>query len=90
MACYLPVVSTRHSGIVNQVIDGETGYIVDEGDVEGMAAGMARLLADPEAARRLGGAGRLRAETHFDQAVLHARMRAIMGLPEQPTPSPDL
>lgn len=90
MACYLPVVSTRHSGIVNQVIDGETGYIVDEGDVEGMAAGMARLLADPEAARRLGAAGRLRAETHFDQAVLHARMRAIMGLPEQPTPSPDL
>lgn len=81
MACHIPVVATRHSGIVTQVIEGETGYIVEEGDVEGMAAGMARLLADPAAAARMGDAGRALAESRLDQKVLHARMREIMGLP---------
>lgn len=84
MACHLPVVATRHSGIVNQVIDGVTGHIVDEGDVAGMADGMARLLADPDAAARMGHAGRARVETLFDQKILLARMRAIMDLPAPP------
>lgn len=82
MASHVPVVATRHSGIVTQVIDGETGYIVDEGDVEGMARGMARLLADPEAAIRMGDAARHHAETHLDQKILHARLRDILGLPQ--------
>ena len=43
----LPVVSTRHSGIPEHVRDGATGFLVEEGDVAGMAAAMARLLADP-------------------------------------------
>ena len=32
----LPVVSTRHGGIQEAVIDGETGFLVQEGDVEGI------------------------------------------------------
>ena len=33
----LPVVSTRHAGIVDAVIEGETGLLVDEKDIAGMA-----------------------------------------------------
>jgi len=88
MACHVPVVSTRHSGIVTQVIDGETGYIVDEGDVEGMAAGMAKLLADPAAARTMGERARAHVAAHLDQPILLARMRDIMGLPAPATAAP--
>lgn len=61
----LPVVSTRHAGIPDVVVEGETGLLVDEGDVRGMAEHMARLALDAELAGRMGRAARLRAETHF-------------------------
>jgi glycosyltransferase involved in cell wall biosynthesis len=37
MAHGMAVVSTRHAGILEAVIEGKTGLLVDEGDVEGMA-----------------------------------------------------
>jgi colanic acid/amylovoran biosynthesis glycosyltransferase len=57
-AAGLPVVATRHAGIKDVVIDGKTGLLVDEGDVEGMARNMIRLAEDPELAERLGKAAR--------------------------------
>lgn len=54
----LPVVSTRHAGIKDAVIDGRTGLLVDEGDVDGMARHMIRLAAEPGLAAQLGQAGR--------------------------------
>jgi colanic acid/amylovoran biosynthesis glycosyltransferase len=63
----LPVVSTRHGGIPDVVIDGESGLLVDEGDVEAMAECMIRLLEDPLLAARLGQAARERVETEFAQ-----------------------
>lgn len=50
----LPVVSTRHAGIPDVVIEGETGFLVAEHDVEGMAERMLRLAQDPALAARLG------------------------------------
>ena len=50
----LPVVSTRHAGIPDVVIDGGTGLLVEEGDVRGMAEAMERLMADSELAARFG------------------------------------
>jgi colanic acid/amylovoran biosynthesis glycosyltransferase len=87
MAHALPVVSTRHAGIPEAVVDGVTGYLVDEGDVEAMAGRIAELAADPQARHRLGAAGRAKATDEFSWArerdalleVLHldgARMRA--------------
>jgi glycosyltransferase involved in cell wall biosynthesis len=61
----LPVVSTRHAGIPDVVLDGETGFLVDEGDVEGMAEAMLRLARDPQLAARMGQAGHRRTEQHF-------------------------
>jgi len=61
----LPVVSTRHAGIPDVVVEGETGLLVAEHDVEGMAQCMLAVAQDPELAGRLGRAGRARIETCF-------------------------
>lgn len=61
----LPVVSTRHAGIPEVVLEGETGFLVDEGDVDGMAAAMIQMAANPQLARELGWAGRERVEENF-------------------------
>ena len=61
----LPVISTRHAGIPDVVIEGETGFLVDEGDVEGMAKHMLQIAEDPALAGRLGQAARKRIEDHF-------------------------
>lgn len=77
----LPVVATRHSGIPEQVAEGETGLLVAEHDVDGMGAALGELLADPARAAAMGAAGRLRALERLDQDKLYAELRAILGLP---------
>jgi colanic acid/amylovoran biosynthesis glycosyltransferase len=61
----LPVVSTRHAGIPDVVVEGETGFLVDEGDVDGMADLMIKIAGDAELAGRLGKAARTRVEAEF-------------------------
>jgi colanic acid/amylovoran biosynthesis glycosyltransferase len=53
-ACGLPVVSTRHGGIKDVVCEGETGFLVDEADIDSMAEYMIRLAENPGLAASLG------------------------------------
>ena len=62
----LPVVSTRHSGIKEAVIDGETGFLTDEYDIEGTARNMIDLAASPELAFKLGRAARAHMIRNYD------------------------
>jgi glycosyltransferase involved in cell wall biosynthesis len=61
----LPVIATRHAGIPDVVVDGATGLLVEEGDVDAMAQAMLTLLAEPMLAQQLGEAGQRRALQHF-------------------------
>jgi len=61
MAHGKPVVASRVGGLLDLVVDGETGLVVEPGDVEGLRNALARLLGDRELRRRLGEAGRRRA-----------------------------
>ena len=54
----LPVVATRHAGIPEVVRHGESGWLVAEGDVEGMADALRRLVEAPDLAMRWGETGR--------------------------------
>ena len=45
-------------GIPEVVIDNQTGFLVEEGDIDGMAASMTQLAKNPSLAARLGRAGR--------------------------------
>ena len=74
----LPVVATRHAGIPEMVVDGETGFLVEERDVEGMARHMARLVVEPELAAELGRAGRRRMQESFSIDSRIARLWEIV------------
>lgn len=54
MGLGLPVVVTRHGGIIDIVRDGVTGILVDEHDQEGMARAMLLFAEDVGLARTIG------------------------------------
>jgi glycosyltransferase involved in cell wall biosynthesis len=74
----LPVVSTRHAGIVDVVIENETGLLVEEGDVEGMAVHLLTLLNNPELAGKMGEAARNRIQKNFSQKESLGRLWQII------------
>ena len=59
-ACGKPVVVGDSGGARESVVDGETGILVDGRRVDVVADAVGGLLADPERARAMGAAGRLR------------------------------
>jgi glycosyltransferase involved in cell wall biosynthesis len=61
----LPVVATRHAGIPDVVLEGESGFLVDEGDEAAMAQAMARIVLQPQLAAKLGECGRRRVQEEF-------------------------
>ena len=58
MASGTPVVCSRLGGVPEVVVDGETGYLVEPGDVAGLRARLEELLGDPARAERMGRAAR--------------------------------
>lgn len=64
----LPVVATHHGGIPDVIVEGKTGFLVAERDIEEMARAMLRLAADPLLAANMGLWARSHIETNFSQA----------------------
>lgn len=64
-AAGLPVIATRHAGIPDVVLHNETGLLVEEGDIDGMAENMLRLINEAGLAKQMGQEGRLRISRHF-------------------------
>lgn len=65
MAHGRPVVAGAVGGLLDLVVNGETGILVEPGNVPALRAALERLLADRELRRRMGEAGRKRAADHF-------------------------
>lgn len=76
-ASRLPVVSTRHAGIVDQVDEGKTGFLVDEGDWQQMSVHMAALARDRELRHRMGAAAAEKIG-QFDTAGQVAKLEAFL------------
>jgi glycosyltransferase involved in cell wall biosynthesis len=74
MAAGRAVVATRVGGVPDLVEHGVAGWLAEVDDVEGLAAAIGGLLADPEARRRFGAAGRRRVVPAFGAARLVADM----------------
>ncbi len=71
----LPIVA-HAVGQVAEYLDAESGLLVPPGDVPGLAAGVAALLADPARRRALGRAAAARAWTVFPWSRLAAAAEA--------------
>ncbi|MFE9974053.1 glycogen synthase [Streptomyces hirsutus] len=79
MACGTPVVASRVGGVPEVVEDGVTGVLVPVDDVfeQGLAHALDSVLGDPEAARRMGEAGRERAVGVFGWDTVARRTVAL-------------
>jgi glycosyltransferase involved in cell wall biosynthesis len=80
MANGLPVVSTRHAGIPEAVVEGVTGYLVDEGDVEAMASHIVLLANNYELRAHFGRSGWQRAQRHFSWKNEKTQLFKVLGL----------
>lgn len=78
MAAGLPVVASDIPGYREVVTDGIEGLLVPPRDPEALAAGLVRVLRDPQLAARLGEAGRVRART-FDWPIVVDRLEELYG-----------
>jgi glycosyltransferase involved in cell wall biosynthesis len=78
-AAGVPVVATPVGGIVETVVDGETGLLVPVGDPHALAVAVRRLLEDHELAARLAAEARHRARATFSVERMVAATRALYG-----------
>lgn len=80
-AAGLPVVAGRSGGVAAVVADGDSGLLAPEGDAEAFAAGVRKLLLDPERRKAMGqaAAARIAGEHDIDivAALLDRHLRAL-------------
>ena len=72
-----PVVASRIGGIPDIVEDGISGLLVPAGDEAALTTALARLLAEPALARRLGDAGRQRVRARFSWETIIRRWKDV-------------
>lgn len=78
MAAGVPVVATDIPGYREVVSNGVEGLLVPPRDPEALAAGLVKVLQEPELTTRLGEAGRARARS-FDWPVVVDRLEELYG-----------
>jgi len=70
-AAGLPVVASAHGGVMEAVLDGETGLLVPPGNAAALAGALRWLADDPQSAGSMGAAGaRLMAERFSRERML--------------------
>jgi colanic acid/amylovoran biosynthesis glycosyltransferase len=62
----MPILSTHHCDIPAVVLDGESGFLVAERDVEALTERLESLITNPELWPRMGEAGRRHVEENFN------------------------
>lgn len=67
----LPVVSSRHAGIPELVVHGETGFLAGERNVDEIAGSLRRLLENPALRQQFAANARARVLREFDLATLN-------------------
>ncbi|NEO41397.1 MAG: colanic acid biosynthesis glycosyltransferase WcaL [Moorea sp. SIOASIH] len=73
----MPIISTKHCDIPEVIIDGVTGLLAEERDVEGLVSHLQQLVAHPEQWYDLVQAGRKHIEAEYDAQIQGSRLAAI-------------
>jgi glycosyltransferase involved in cell wall biosynthesis len=76
MSCGRPIVASRSGGIVETVVDGVTGFLVERDNVVALTDKVEALARDPGLRRRMGNQGRQRVIESFDGRSYAAAMLA--------------
>jgi len=82
----LPVIASRLTGIPEIVRDGETGFLFEKEDVDGLVEALQAVHRSPEHARRLAAQGRALVHQEFDQRVSARRLLDLIVAHAQPHP----
>ena len=77
MAHGRPVVASAVGGLLDLVVDGETGLLVPPRDARALRTAIDRLLADADLRRRMGEAARERIREHFSWEAVTAATVAL-------------
>ena len=75
MASGLPIVTTNVNGIPDAVLDGETGFMIEPGDIDDLSKRLVQLLKCAELRDQFGVAGRKRVKACFDSEVIATTIR---------------
>jgi glycosyltransferase involved in cell wall biosynthesis len=75
-----PVIASAMGGMVDMILDGDSGVLIAEGDSVALASAMDALVQSPVARRRLGASAAAFARQHFD---VHQRKLALLQLFDQ-------
>ena len=78
MAMGRPVIGSRIGGITQQIIDGETGYLVSPGNVDELRQALERLLTNTDSRERMGQAAKEKVKEFFASSVV-TRVEEIYG-----------
>jgi phosphatidylinositol alpha-1,6-mannosyltransferase len=76
----LPSIATKLPGVDEAVLDGETGILVPDGDIEALKAAILRLYHQPEERQRLGQTGQKRASEEFVAEKQFEKLKKWLGL----------
>lgn len=79
MAAGRPVIASNHGGLVEIVVDGETGTLMRPGSAEALCAAIAHYGDDPSRMLREGGAGRKRFAAQFEQKLYKEGIVAVIA-----------
>ena len=94
MAVGVPVVATRHGGIPELVVEGETGTLAPENDVDGLADAIARMVDLAPRWPELTAEGRQAVEARYDLRLITpmtvASYRRALGFNYADSPRPYL
>jgi glycosyltransferase involved in cell wall biosynthesis len=87
MASGRPVVTTSVGGIVDMIVDGESGLLVPPGDQRELAAAIGRVIADSDLRSRLG-AGAQRKVRAFTASPVVEQLESVYARIAPPAPRP--
>ncbi len=77
LAAARPVVATRAGGTATVVRDGESGFLLEIGDVDGLARRLVEIARDPALRRRLGTAGAADVRERFATTRMADEIEAV-------------
>lgn len=69
-SCGIPAIGTRIYGLTDSIVDEQTGFLIEPGDVNGLSEKMIILASDEDLRKRLGNSARERAHALFSHTIV--------------------